>query len=345
GWDQASGIAIDGSGNVYVTGSSQGSGTGFDYATIKYDSSGNEQWVARYNGPGNGTDEASAIAIDGSGNIYVTGFSDGSGNGVDYATIKYDSSGNEQWVARYNGPGNSVDAATAIAVDGSGNTYVTGHSRGLGSCNFSCSDYATIKYQNSGTQEWVARYNGPGNGDDEGDFIAVDSSGNVYVAGLSTGSGTGWDYATIKYNASGVQQWVTRYNGPAGGNDAPNGMAIDAAGNVYVTGNSLGIGTGYDYATVKYNSSGTQQWVTRYNGPGNLDDVAQAMAVDLSGNAYVTGKSQSSNGDTDYATIKYSASGAEQWVARYKGPGNSEDIATAIALDGSGNVVVTGYST
>ncbi|PYJ00007.1 MAG: hypothetical protein DMF00_09265 [Verrucomicrobia bacterium] len=188
----------------------------------------------------------------------------------------------EIWVATYNGPANASDFGHSIAVDSPGNVYVTGWSIGTGW------DYATIKYNNSGTQQWVARYNGPGNGDDEGDFIAVDSSGNVYVAGLSTGSGTGWDYATIKYNASGVQQWVTRYNGPAGGNDAPNGMAIDAAGNVYVTGNSLGIGTGYDYATVKYNSSGTQQWVTRYNGPVNGGDYGNAIAVDSSGNVYVT---------------------------------------------------------
>src|SRR6266404_5755527 len=245
----------------------------------------------------------------------------------------------EIWVATYNGPANASDFGHSIAVDSPGNVYVTGWSIGTGW------DYATIKYNKSGTQQWVARYNGPGNGDDEGDFIAVDSSGNVYVAGLSTGSGTGYDYATIKYNSTGQQQWVARYNGPGNSGDFASAIVVDSSGNVYVTGVSTGSGTGWDYATIKYNTSGTQQWVARYNGPGNLDDVAQAMAVDLSGNAYVTGKSQSSNGDTDYATIKYSASGAEQWVARYKGPGNSEDIATAIALDGSGNVVVTGYST
>src|SRR5438874_9524145 len=100
-------------------------------------------------------------------------------------------------------------------------------------------------------------------------------------------------------------------------------MAIDAAGNVYVTGNSLGIGTGYDYATVKYNSSGTQQWVTRYNGPANRDDYGNAIAVDSSGNVYVTGWSPGSGTDYDYATIKYNSTGQQQWVARYNGPGNS----------------------
>ena len=113
---------------MYVTGMSYGSGTAYDYATIKYNSSGDTMWVRRYNGPGNSDDEATAIAVDGSGNVYVTGYSDGSGTCYDYATIKYNSSGDTMWVRRYNGPGNSNDEANAIAVDGSGNVYVTGYS-------------------------------------------------------------------------------------------------------------------------------------------------------------------------------------------------------------------------
>ena len=70
--DQATAIAVDGSGSVYVTGRSYGSGPDYDYATIKYDSSGQQQWVARYDGP-DSNDEATAIAVDGSGNVYVTG--------------------------------------------------------------------------------------------------------------------------------------------------------------------------------------------------------------------------------------------------------------------------------
>ena len=95
----------------------------------------------------------------------------------------------EEWVARYNG-GNGSDIAYALAVDGSGNSYVTGFSVGPGSCNFVCNDYATIKYNASGTQEWVARYNGPANDDDHATAIAVDGSGNVYVTGASIG--TAW---------------------------------------------------------------------------------------------------------------------------------------------------------
>lgn len=142
-----------------------------------------QEWVARYNGPGNWIDEAKSIAIDGSGNVYVTGYSKGNGTSNDYATIKYNSSGVQQWVARYNYAINLYDEATSIAVDGSGNVYVTGYSTSIGENT----DYATIKYNSSGAQQWVQRYNGPGillNTHDEAYSIAVDSSGNVYVKGV-----------------------------------------------------------------------------------------------------------------------------------------------------------------
>jgi hypothetical protein len=299
--DFANAIAVDASGNVYVTGASFGSGTGFDYATVKYDGSGNQQWVVGYNGPGNGDDEAYGIVVDASGNVYVTGYSAGSGTGLsDYATIKYDSSGQQQWVARYNGPGNGTDQANAIAIDALGNVHATGFSDGSGT-GF---DYATVKYDSSGQEQWLARYNGPANDEEEAHAIAVDTSGNVYVTGHSVGSGTQEDYATIKYNSSGQEQWVARYNGAANLNDHATGIAVDASGNVYVTGWSVGIG--YDYATVKYDSSGDEQWVARYNGAGNADDQAYAIAVDTSVNVYVTGYSIDSGGVSGYTTIKYS---------------------------------------
>ncbi|TET23124.1 MAG: hypothetical protein E3J71_03640, partial [Candidatus Stahlbacteria bacterium] len=166
----------------------------------------------------------------------------------------------EEWVARYDGPASSWDEARAIAVDGSGNVYVTGSSPGSNGD----SDYATVKYSPAGTEEWVARYNGPANDDDYAQAIAVDGSGNVYVTGNSYGSGA--DYATVKYNTSGVEQWVARYDGSASGRDYARAIAVDDAGNVYVTGGSIGSGADYDYATVKYNTSGVEQWVARYDG-------------------------------------------------------------------------------
>src|SRR3989304_8951188 len=136
---------------------------------------------------------------------------------------------------------------------------------------------------------WVRRYNGPGDSSDYASAITVDGSGNVYVTGYSTGSGTYYDYATIKYYSNGDTAWVRRYNGPGNGYDEAYAIAVDGSGNVYVTGQSIGSGTYNDYATIKYYSNGDTAWVRRYNGPGNVDDVAYAIAVDGSGCVYVTG--------------------------------------------------------
>ena len=299
--DEASAIAVDGSNNVYVTGHSQGSGTGWDYATIRYYPNGDTAWVRRYNGPDNDWDDAYAIAVDGSNNVYVTGNSYGSGTSVDYATIKYYSNGDTAWVRRYNGPANSSDYVFAIAVDGSGNVYVSGYSGGSGTSQ----DYATIKYYPDGDTAWVRRYNGPGDTSDYASAIAVDGSNNVYMTGRSYGSGTSVDYATIKYYPNGDTAWVRRYNGLANSSDYVFAIAVDGSNNVYVTGYSLGTGTDYDYATVKYYPDGDTAWVRRYNGPANSGDGAYAIAIDGSNNVYVTGISEGSGTGWDYTTIKY----------------------------------------
>ncbi len=340
--DEARALAVDAAGNVYVTGYYRGAGTAEDYATIKYDSNGNQLWVGRYNGPGNYADYANSLAVDGAGNVYVTGWSSGAGTSEDYATIKYDSNGNQLWVARYNGPGNGLDIAFALAVDTAGNAYVTGGSVGAGTQG----DYATVKYDSEGNQLWVARYNGPGDSYDSAAALVVDAAGNVYVTGNSIGTAyPDFDYATIKYDSNGNQLWVARYNGPGNSVDDANGLAVDAAGHVYVTGSAfVGEGTYPDYATIKYDPNGNQLWLARYNGPGNRHDGGNALAVDAAGSVYVAGVSRGAETSDDYATIKYDSNGNQLWLARYNGPGNDQDYAVALAVDGGGNVYVTGTS-
>jgi hypothetical protein len=333
-------LVIDSSGNIYVTGQSTGSGSGKDYVTIKYHPNGDTAWIRIYYGPANGNDVATAIAVDDSNYVYVTGYSDSTGTDQDYVTIKYHPNGDTAWIRRYNGPGNGDDYPSNIAVDSSGNVLVTGHSAGGGTA----SDYATIKYLPNGDTAWVRRYNGPGNGDDRAWDIAIDGSGNIYVTGQSSGSGSADDYATIKYYPDGDTAWVRRYNSPVNGNDQAWHMTVDGSGNVYVTGNSDSTGTGLDYLTIKYDPNGDTAWARRYNGPGNVDDRAWAIAVDGSGSVYVTGKSGGSGTLDDYATIKYYLNGDTAWVMRYNGPENGNDLAFSMALDGSGSVYVTGES-
>lgn len=198
-------------------------------------------------------------------------------------------------------------------------------------------------------QVWVARYTGQvGSGGPNNAFaIAVDDSGYIYVTGTSYDTLSDMDYATIKYNSSGDTVWVRRYNGPDNSADDACAIAVDKNGNVYVTGESAGIGTYYDYATVKYNSAGDAMWSRRYNYSSSIynADGAYAIAIDKNGNVYVTGESDSGNGSNyDYATIKYDSLGNTLWVKRYNGPNNKGDAAYAIVADNSGNVYVTGVS-
>ncbi len=340
--DQAYAIAIDDEGNVLVTGRSVGNDTTWDYATIKYYPNGDTVWIRRYNGPVGDDDIATEVAVDDHLNVYVTGSSVGRGTdiltGYDYATIKYDPNGKQLWVQRYDGPKKGLDCPRALAVDGLGYAYVTGIS-----CDsfFTNCEYATIKYYANGKTAWVRRYDGF-----EAHAISIDDNYNAYVTG-SDGVG---DYATVKYGPSGNQLWVQTYNGPGNCEDVAVALAIDSHNNICVTGytrNSWGNPYNSDYATVKYDSSGNQIWVRTYNGVLNLDDEPRAMAMDQSGNVYVTGVTGFSWGhgtSDDCATIKYNPEGNEVWLFTYNGNERLSDEANAIAVDDFGNVFVAGYS-
>jgi len=241
-----------------------------------------EEWVRIYNGPGNYNDFACAMAVDQHGNVYVTGESLGSGPGFDIATIKYDSSGNELWVARYDGSANKSDGSRDIAVDPSGNIYITGYSAVAGGSQ----DYITIKYDSNGNKIWEAKYDCPTNGGDKARAIALDSFQNVYVTGESSDGGAIADIATVKYDSKGNEVWAARYNSPGDGVDRTHSIALDSYGNVYVAGESSQTGTSFDYITIKYDVNGNEEWVARYNGPGDNADIANDISVGPSGNVY-----------------------------------------------------------
>jgi len=344
--DYAYAMAIDEAGNVYVAGEAV-QGSNLDFVTIKYNAAGDTVWVRLYNGPGNSRDVARAICVDENGNVYVTGESILSGTNYDAATVKYNAAGVQQWVRRYNGLANGNDGGLAIALDGLGNSYVTGYSDGDPNTVFEADDYITIKYDSGGNQQWARRYSfgGDGNAHDYAKALAVDSSGNCFVTGRSAGPGSGYDYVTIKYSATGDSSWARRYNGTGNNTDDPYAIAVDIGGNVYVTGSSRSGSSNEDYLTIKYNPSGDTVWTRRYVGLGAGDD-AYALKLDASGNVYVTGQSRSTGfgADYDYLTIKYNDQGDTLWTARYDGPKDTNDVALSLAVDNLGGVYVTGYS-
>lgn len=193
-------VKTDKAGNIFVAGEKGDGSLNRDILTLKYDSSGNFLWQAIY-----GTssfDQASDLICDKYGNVLVTGMS--VQNGTAYTTIKYNNLGIQQWIAIYNGP-TGGDAANSIALDTFGNIFVTGESYSQNN-GF---DIATIKYNHNGVQQWVNRFNGTANNDDEGRALCVDLNNNVYVAGRTNHTYNS-DAVIIKY--SHLTQSITNYN-------------------------------------------------------------------------------------------------------------------------------------
>jgi DNA-binding beta-propeller fold protein YncE len=187
-------------GAVIVTGYSKATATFADYATIGYNgATGAQLWIKRYNDTANGNDQATALSVSPDGNsVFVTGESSGS-PGFDYVTVAYTTSGERLWARRYNGPANGDDTPNSVTVSPDGKTvYVTGASQGASSGY----DYATTAYgATNGARLWVKRYNGPGNANDTANSVAVSPvTGTVFVTGLSVGSGSSADDATIAYH-------------------------------------------------------------------------------------------------------------------------------------------------
>ncbi|MFH0995463.1 MAG: SBBP repeat-containing protein [Pseudomonadota bacterium] len=344
------GIAVDGSGNVYVTGNSHAwngptgqnplnahSGGFMDIFVLKLNSSGAYQWHTFYGSPTN-NDFAFGIAVDGGGNVYTTGYS----------------------CATWNGP---TGQSPLNAYKGYNDTFV-------------------LKLNSSGAYQWHTFYGEQRSTHIFGDGIAVDGSGNVYVIGesyatwgspLNAYSGK-YDIFVLKLNSSGAYQWHTFY-GSSRGYEYGKGIAVDGSGNVYVTGEANGTWNGpptsqnplgqsplnahsggyVNIFVLKLNSSGAYQWHTFY-GPSSLYAVVSGIAVDGSGNVYVTGSSDTTwgsplhafiggggGGYNDIFVLKLNSSGTYQWHTFY-GTGIGNNVGYGIAVDGGGNVYATGYS-
>jgi hypothetical protein len=296
-----------------------------------------QAWVMFYNGAlcdiPYQDNELADMTRDAQGNLYTTGAGMLFNPNLDYLTAKFDSAGNFIWAASYNG---GYDEPCKIVVDDLGNVYVTGKSNG---------DYATVKYNSAGVQQWVARYDGPASSVDWPNDLAVDAQGNVYVTGTSSNNlGSNKDYLTLKYNTVGVQQWCARYDGPGNAHDIARCLALDDAGNVFVSGGAWEGGSDPDMTTLKYDANGVQQWKAVYNGPANGFDDGFYMMLDSADNILIGALSEGVNSGEDYLIAKYQSNGRLLWTCRYNGTGNEHDEIYALAVDNQGNAYVTGRS-
>jgi len=296
--DWGNGVTTDSSGNIYMTGSTEGGLDGnthfgkWDIFLVKYNSSGTKQWTNQL-----GTssyDRGSGVTTDSSGNIYVTGYTKGgldgntNSSGSDIFLVKFNSSGTKQWTKQLGT--SSDDRGNGVTTDSSGNIYVTGYTDRSGNENI-----ILVKYNSSGTNLWTKQLGT--SSDDWGNGVTTDSSGNIYVTGYTEDELDGNihsgndDIFLVKYNSSGTKQWTKQLG--TSSNDEGSGVTTDSSGNFYVTGytnEGLDGNTNSgesDIFLIKYNSSGTKQW-TKQLGTSSVDR-GNSVTTDSSGNIFVTG--------------------------------------------------------
>jgi hypothetical protein len=343
--DAARKVFVDAQDNVIAVGSCIGIGTGNDIVAVEYDADGTLLWSTTIAGAGASNDDAKGAAADSATRaIYIT-----STTGIypDYniMTVKLDATGTEVWRHVYEGPSGLADVPAGIAVDASGDAYVTGYATDTSGLT----GWVVMKLSSiNGLQLWAVVRPGESGGIACPTAIALGPGTNpdVYVTGFSAGEHLD-DYCTVKYDNSGVKQWASYYNYAGNGSDRTTAIAVDASGNAYVTGRSAtqpppsGV---YQYATVEYaGDSGTQLWVARYAGEGG-NNVPAGIALGAS-TGYVTGSSQNASSDNDYATVAYNlGTGSQQWATRDNGPDGKADDPVGIAVSPAGKIIVTGTS-
>ncbi len=337
-FDDAKAVTLDATGNIYVTGESDGTGTWRDIITIKLDASGNQLWATRYNGTGNAGDGAVAQVVDASGNVYVTGKTTSTGGNVNYVTLKYNASGVQQWVNTYNGTGNAVDNAVAIDFSSTNRLFVSGTATNASGNT----DIVTLRINpNTGAQQWVKTINGTANANDIAYALTTDGN-DVVVVGSQNNSTTGEDYVTLKYNGNnGNTLWQKNYDSANSLNRA-TAIVKDANGNFAVTGISLN-GAIVEYHTLLYANNGTQQWVNTASTGLTYTNANPQIATDaIANHFYVCG--QKNTNVSDILVYQITPSGNTTWEQTIDGSLHNLDVAVDLVVNAQGVVYVAGAS-
>jgi len=351
-----SGVSADGLGNVYITGTTEGSlgapNAGFyDAFVAKYDATRVLLWIRQL-----GTaqfDASSDVSADGLGNVYISGYTVGSLGGpnagsMDAFVAKYDAGGNLQWTRQLGTT--DYDDSLSISADALGNVYISGQTEGsLGGPNAGSNDAFVAKFDSGGNLQWT-RQLGTTQGDQRSK-VSADGLGNVYISGETGGSlggpnaGSG-DAFVAKYDVDGTLQWTKQLGTAA--LDYSSGVSADGLGNVYISGETNGSLGGpnagsSDAFVAKYDVDGTLQWTKQLGTAAS--DYSSGVSVDGLGNLYISGDTHGSldgpnAGSADAFVAKYDAGGNLQWT-RQLGTARG-DLSDGVSADGLGSLYISG---
>ena len=301
GYDFARGAVVDGSGNLYVVGQILNSSTRKgDIWVRKYNPSGATLWTRTVNGPGDSFDAAYAAAADSTGKLYVVGHIWTPTGGNDIWVRKYNGSGGKLWTRVVNGPGGQWDRATGVAVDGADNVYVVGYVYKSTGGN----DIWIRKYSPGGSKLWTRTVNGPANGWDEANAVAVDSKDNVIVTGFVNVPGESEDIWIRKYDSAGKKLWTRTVSGSGNDTDKGFAVAVDTNDAVYISGETrLSNGKRVTWIA-KYSSAGVKRWTAKYGGP-NGQASGDGIAINDTKRVYVVGRVYKSSTNDDIWVRKY----------------------------------------
>ncbi len=329
---EARALAVDQYGNAYGTGIT-GPISNANMGIFKVSTYGVPAWQIFYDGTSHLGDGGLGLALDASANVFVAGYQSRTGASTDWIMAKYDTNGVQQFFQTLGGSGR--DESYRVVVDAKGNAYYAGITTQAGTNQ----DLFITKKDPVGNTVWSNTWAGAGGSYEYLNAMALDASGNVYLAGGSTTVNE--DYVLVKFDASGAFVWSQTYDW--GGSDEALDLKIDPAGNPVMTGVASRDGKVADAGTLKYDPDGNLLWAARFDGTAQGFDVGSALVVDSLGRIFVAGSTASTGTSDDILVLCYDSKGNVLWSDTYAGPVDS-DFGSAICIDSHGLIYVAGSS-
>ena len=300
---------------------------------VKYSSAGKKAWSRSWAGPDGVSGDVYDIAVDSAGSVYVAGRTRRTSNLWDSALLKYDSGGHLKWADTWAASAED-DEMRAIALDASGNLYVTGN--GFRSGDW---DLYTARYRPAdGVQEWATWYDGSGY--DQSYDIAVDHSGVSYVAGNTNDLAQPDEALLVKTSASGAFVWAKTWGTGAVSHDDWLDVAIARSGAVLVAGETSDADDS-DLVAASYTAAGARTWVHTLNSGGTYDDYLEDSAVARDGSLWMVGYTQRAGGSPRGELLKWSPAGVVA-VGRIIGTATRPVELQSLTLDDHGNAYLAG---